>query len=143
MARFTIATWGNASRFRVQNKENLLAYFDFIDTETGLEYQDWQLMNSKNGMFVSAPGKKSYTNGKGKTVFPKYVAPAFDDEQDNKRNPKGDAFFQAVAKMAIAAYEAAGDAPATRPTAKAGSGRRSGAGPVIPDMGTDTEEFPF
>ena len=143
MARITIATWGEKYRLRVMNKENLLAYFDFVDQDNGLEYQDWQLMKGKNGLFVSAPGKKPYENKDKKTIYPKYVAPAYDGAAETKRSPSGEKFFADVLAAAKTVYDLLNTDE--QPAARA---KKSGAGPLpstVPDdLGPDeSDDLPF
>jgi hypothetical protein len=129
MARFTVATWGSKNRFRVVDKKNLLAFFDFVDNETGLEYQDWQLIQGKNGRFVAAPGKDPYKDKKtGKDVYPKFVAPAYDATTDSKRNVAGERFFSEVLDMAAQMYDTMSAANGSSPA----PAKRSGAGPLPP-----------
>lgn len=133
MPRFTFATWGAKSRFRVINKKSLLAFFDFVDGETGLEYLDWQLISGKNGRFVASPGKEAYENKDGVMIYPKLVAPAFDGAEKSKRNQRGEAFFTELTEVASAEYDRLSGT--TGPTAAT---KRSGAGPlkmaVPPDL---------
>ena len=42
---------------RVVKKKSLLAFFSFVDTETGLECFDWRLMKGTNGVFIGPPSR--------------------------------------------------------------------------------------
>lgn len=147
MARFTFP---GKLAMRVQNGEGKVkAYFNFIDTETGLEYKDWKLMDGENGMFVSAPTGKPYQKeGQAKPVYPPYIMVAFDT---NKQKMKAGLNWVAELKdAAIEEYEGriAGNSRAAAPTA-----RKSGAG-AFPNRGgkmdyekmfpqDDESELPF
>lgn len=120
MGRFFIPE----NRIRVQNEGTLLAFFSFVDNDTGLEYQDWRLIDGKNGPFAASPSGKPYTpKGSDKAVYPSLVQPSWDKEAKNNRNPKGVAFMTALTTAAYEAYQA--KSGVVQSTAA-----RSGRGPV-------------
>lgn len=130
---------------RVRNDGNTLAFFNFVDTETMLEFKDWKLMNGSNGMFVSAPTGKPYVNGEGKKIFPPYVAVAFEGKT---RSPKGDQWIKELTEAAVAEYNQTNgsDAPVTSPR-KSGSGvfEPSGGKKATYDasFGAEDDDLPF
>ena len=119
MARFFIPE----KFFRVQKRDTLLAFFSFVDNETGLEYTNWRLLQGTKGPFVGAPSETYDHPTKGKQYYP-YVRPAYDSTREDKRNPKGDAFMQELTEAVWAVY----DKKSAGATASAGA--TSGRGPV-------------
>ena len=89
--------------FRVRDDGNLMAFFTWVDNETGFEYSNWRLVNGQNGVFVSSPFEK-YDHPEKGTQFYTYVRPAYDAKADNKRNAKGEALIQQVCEAAEAMY---------------------------------------
>lgn len=87
-----------AMRVMKKGKGNLLAYFNVVDTELGIEFRDCRLIEGKNGVFVGAPFRE-YKDSNGETKYPEFWRPAFDGEA---RMEHGMAW---VEEMAEAAYE--------------------------------------
>lgn len=126
MSRIVIPQIGKKSSLRIIHKNSLLAFFNFVDTETGLEYKDWKLMAGKHGNFVGSPCAPSYENKEGRTIYPPYIQPAYDPETESKRNAKGEEFCKAILLVAQAEYDKlSGGSVSDRPAPK-----RSGAGPT-------------
>jgi hypothetical protein len=143
MARFTIPQRNKKSAMRVINKKSLLAFFDFVDNELGLEFKDWKLMKGQHGMFVGSPNAPTYVDKNGKTVYPEYIRPAYDPDADSKRNADGEAYLKELLKTAEAEYETlAGGSEAAEPSPR---GKKSGAGPIKPKAkaGDEDEACPF
>lgn len=118
--------------FRVRDDGTLLAYFSFVDNETGLEYSNWRLVTGKEGVFVSSPFESYDHKEKGMQYY-NYVKPAYDSKADKNRNPKGVAFMTELSKVAHAFYQTK---QSGAPVA-AGSGR----GPVATEDPDD--KLPF
>jgi hypothetical protein len=111
----------------------LVAFFDFIDNENGLEYTDWSLINGKNGFFVNSPGREPYKNKQNEMVYPRFVRPSFDGTQQSKRHPSGDAFFAEVLKAAEAEFRRISGNTQSAPQPQQQQQTRSAAGPVKHD----------
>jgi hypothetical protein len=77
----------------------LLAFFGFVDTETGLEYSDFMLKEGQYGIYVESPGKP----GKNDKWY-NFVRPAWDVENEAK-DEYGAAFFEELTEAANAEYE--------------------------------------
>jgi DNA-binding cell septation regulator SpoVG len=80
----------------------LLAYFTIIDTELGITFRDFRLLNGSNGVFVTSP-YRSYDKD-GETKYVQFVEPAY-DEQEEARSEAGTAYFDEMAQVAYARYE--------------------------------------
>lgn len=106
--------------FRPQNKNNLLAFFSFVDNETGLEYSNWRLIQGSNGHFVGSPSERYEHPEKGMQYYP-HVRPAYDPNAENNRNKKGEKYMQALAEAVYEVYEKKNSAVV---------GASSGRGPV-------------
>jgi len=91
---------------RVHNNKNLLAFFTFIDTATGLEYRDFKLCTGKNGIYVSSPSQ-SYEKD-NETKYVNQVQAAYDPDAQYNRNPKGVEFMEKLAEAAYAVYQSKG-----------------------------------
>lgn len=135
-----------AMRLIENGKGGALAYFNIIDTETGIEYRDVRLIQGKNGVFVSAPFR-SY-EAKGETKYADYWRASF--ESDGSRSTKGVAFVEEMAQVAYARYEqeAANGGGNSAPASASGSGQRKaagGRGPLAsaPTTGEKKPELPF
>lgn len=63
MTRFRFP--GKYSMLPVKDRKNILAYFNVLDTELGIEFRDVRLPEGKNGVFVAAPFR-TYTDSKGR-----------------------------------------------------------------------------
>jgi hypothetical protein len=128
--RFTIPQRNGKSAMRVQKKNSLLAFFDFTDEVTGLEYKDFKLMQGPKGPFIGSPSAAPYKKGE-KTIYPDYVKPAYDPNTESKRNAKGDAYFSELRKVALAEFaKLTGDDDTSVAQARDESRPRSGAGPM-------------
>lgn len=119
--------------FRVRDTGTLMAYFSFVDNETGLEYSNWRLVSGNQGNFVSSPFE-TYEHPTEGTKYYNFVKTAYDKKQDSKRSPKGDAYLQDLADAAYAFYQKLqGGTPVA-----AGTGR----GPVG-NTNDDDDDLPF
>jgi DNA-binding cell septation regulator SpoVG len=124
-------------RFRVVQKGTLLASFTFVDNETGLEYNDFKLIQAAGGTFVSAPSRE-YVTREGQKKYSNYIQAAYDAAAEKNQNPKGTAFMQALTDAAIQKYQAKLNG--------GGQAVASGRGPVaaaVPGVSTDTSGLPF
>ena len=117
-----------APMFRVRDTNNLMAYFTWVDNETGLEYSNWRLVRGQNGVFVSSPFE-SYEHPEKGMQYYNYVRPAYDSKAENKRNSKGEELIAEVLRMAEAKYHE------LKGTVTAGT--TGGRGPVNDEEDTD------
>lgn len=139
MSRFMFP--GKRAMRPMNNGGNTLAYFDFVDTATGLEYRDWRLIDSKKGVFVASP-YRAY-NSNGETRYSDFVRPAKDGDG---RNEDGVAFFEELAEAAYAEYQAVVEQQQESRQQRRGRTRtRSARGPVKPPMVEENEndDLPF
>lgn len=118
--------------FRIpKTKTKLLAFFTWVDNDTGLEYSNWRLVEGKNGLFVSSPCEQ-YDHPEKGPQFYNYVKAAYDKTAENNRNAKGDELIAQVLVAAKAMYaQVSGNSPSETST---------GRGPVEPD---DDDGLPF
>lgn len=123
------------SRFRVIQSGSLLAGFTFVDNETGLEYNDWKLVQGPTGPFVSSPSRK-YEH-QGQTKYSNFVQAAYDKTQDNNQSPKGRSYLDELNEVVIAKYNAAKNAGGGSARGPVTSGAAVGGGD------TDTDDLPF
>jgi hypothetical protein len=133
MARFTFP---GQYAMRVIDKDQLLAFFTFVDTETGLEYRDWKLMTGSNGRYVGSPTGKPYKDKEGKDQYPKFVREAYDVES-KKRVQAGVEWFAALLEAAEAEYEqrsAGGSGGSTGRSTNRSSGKGSYTRPAASKM---------
>jgi DNA-binding cell septation regulator SpoVG len=133
---------------KVVKKKSLLAFFSFVDTETGLEYFDWRLMKGTNGVFIGPPSR-SYEKD-GETRYSDYIRIT-----DKNKNEDGKEWFAEVTAAALKKFKALDDSdededeeeerPARRATAGAGASRSSARGAAKnPPIGEDDDdEVPF
>ena len=117
--------------FRPRNTGTLLAYFTFVDNETGLEYSNWRLVTGSNGVFVSSPFE-TYDNPEKGPQYYNYVKAAYDTKAENNRNAKGDKYIKDLAEAAHAVYQ--------RLQSTAGVAAGSGRGPVDDE---EDDDLPF
>ena len=89
---------------RVVKKKNLLAFFSFVDTETGIEYFDWRLMKGANGIFIGPPNR-SYEKD-GETKWSDYIRIAY--KNGSEGGPKA---FDAITRAALETFNDAGGQP--------------------------------
>lgn len=128
-------------RFRVIQKGTLLAGFTFVDNETGLEYNDFKLIQGPNGTFVSGPSRE-YQDREGNTKYSNHVQPAYDKSQENKQSPKGREYFDALHNAVQQKYQ-------QKLNNSGGGQQSSGRGPVnanagaTPGVSTDGSGLPF
>lgn len=133
---------------RVQTGSKILAYFNVVDSQTGLEYRDMRLIEGKNGVFASSPSR-TYKNKEQKDAYSDYVRAAYND--DDTRDENGVAWFEEMAKAAYAFYQTQDGANAAPSAAKsAAPARRSARGPVptvssgsSDNSGTTGKKLPF
>lgn len=121
--------------FNVRNSGNLLAFFSFVDNETGLEYSNWRLVQGANGVFVSSPFQTYQPEGATEPKYYNFVKPAYDKNAESKRNAKGSEFFDALCDAAKAYYDRKTDGAVS-----GGPPASTGRGPVE-DSGDD--DLPF
>lgn len=107
--------------------KSLLAYFNVVDTELGIEFRDVRLIEGKNGVFVSSPFR-SYKNKEGKDAYSDYWRAAYDDE--GNRDERGSAYLDEMAKAAYAFYQTLDDGKGASSAKSSGTARRSARGPV-------------
>ncbi len=135
MPQIVIPMYGRNSALRIVNQKTLVAFFNFWDLDSGLEYKDWKLIESAKGKFVASPTGKPYEK-EGKTVYPELVKTIYDNDK-KEWNAEGNAFFKAVLAAAVNEYERqAGAAPEPK---------RSASGPVAkaPPAREDEPKLPF
>lgn len=129
MSRFNILS------FRRKDKDKLMGYFNFVDTQTGLEFRDFRLINGAEGVFAAGPFR-TYEGADNKQKFSDYVRIAYDTEA-KQRDEVGNAFFEELAEAAHNQYQnTEADAPAPR---KGAAPAKSARGPVR----KDTSDLPF
>jgi hypothetical protein len=106
MARFSFP--GQYS-MKVLNKKSLLAFFTFVDRETGLEFKDWRLQkrNDGSGFFVTSPDDKYFDKKENKDKYIPYVRVALTKEKE--RCEKGEEFMAELCQAALAEYRRRGD----------------------------------
>jgi hypothetical protein len=96
------STKGSDMRFNIFNLRvlNGVSYFDFTDTELGLEFCNWRLVKRKaGGYFVASPGEAYSVAGQRKTKD-------FIRAADLNRNVKGVAWLSGVLEAALTAHNA-------------------------------------
>lgn len=138
-----------AMRPMKKGKGKVLAYFDVVDTVTGLIYRDCKLIDGPNGTFVSSPSRDYEKDGE--TKYSNYWGAAY-DPGSKTFDEKGLAWQEELAEAAYAAYqEKTNGGDAEKPSARRqSSGRqqtaRSARGPVNPPrvpMSAGDDEIPF
>lgn len=112
--------------FRPQNKGTILAFFTFVDNETGLEYSSFRLVNGQKGVFVSSPSEKYQDN------YYNHVRPAYDHKAEDNRNAVGKEYMQALTDAAYEFYQKKQDGVA--------AGATTGRGPVDDET---PDDLPF
>lgn len=126
MSRFNIL------RVRPANKPGAtLAFFDFVDTQTGVEYRDFVLLKGSNGTFVKSPFKE-FEGRDGPARMPFVRA-----ERDNELGQQW--FDEVCVEAETALVTSAKDSvfkPVTNPTT-------SGKGAVAPSAFDDEGEWNF
>lgn len=83
----------------MHGKEPLLAFFNFIDTELGLEFTDWRLIDGQNGVFVASPSRE-YTNKAGEKKYTNYIYAASQGKDEDGR-----AWLDELAEVAEEVWE--------------------------------------
>ena len=132
---------------RIKEQKHLLAYFNFVDLSTGLEYRDFRLLNGQNGAFVAGPFR-TYEDKDGETRYSDFVRPAFDAES-SERNEVGVAFFAELTEAALEEFERVkaegGSGTQSRTSGSKSGAKKSGRGPVRQPAGhdDDDEDLPF
>jgi DNA-binding cell septation regulator SpoVG len=110
---------------------NLLAYFNVIDTETGIEFRDMRLVEGRNGVFVAGPFRSYEDKTSGETKYSDYIRAAYEGDD---RNEKGVQWFEELTQAAYAHFETlskGGEKPTPARSSKPAAGaRRSGRGPA-------------
>lgn len=114
MGRFRIDS------FRVQNKGNLLAFFNVTDLDTGLEYRDLRFLSGTRGKFIGFPSRQYEKDGEQK--YSDYVRIA-----DKGQNPLGRDWVDELVETCDAELEKNGTAtPAPVRSGRGAVGGKSG-----------------
>jgi DNA-binding cell septation regulator SpoVG len=120
---------------RKQNKGKVIAYFNVVDTEIGIEFRDVRLIEGKNGVFVAAPFR-TYKDKEDKDAFSDFWRAAY-NEQEEARDERGVAYLEEMAKAAYAFYQTldgsasnSGGGSSRNSSNSGGTERRSARGPV-------------
>lgn len=149
-------------RLKKAGTKSLLAYFDFLDTDTGLEYRGWRLFEGARGTFVKSPARP-YPNRNGETKYEDFVTPIY-NRKTGEFSQQGQDYLADVAAEALRAYEAGEfeesfnrresgsregrDNRSRQSNSRAGNHEtRSGRGPRTPSEGRrparDMDDLPF
>jgi DNA-binding cell septation regulator SpoVG len=99
MSRFKFE--GDYAMRVMDGKGSLLAYFNVIDTEIGIEFRDCRLIEGKNGVFVGAPARE-YESKDGETKYSDFWRVSFEDDA---RSEEGMAYVEEMAEAAFEYYE--------------------------------------
>jgi DNA-binding cell septation regulator SpoVG len=100
-SRFTFR--GEYDMRLLDSSGSMLAFFNFQDTELGLEFKDFKLFEGKNGVFVKSPSR-SYEDAEGEEKYSEYVRAMYDSDE-KAFDEVGTAYFEEVAEAAYAEYE--------------------------------------
>lgn len=111
---------------RIIDDGSLLAFFNFVDTELGLEFKDWALRDGKNGVFVVSASRQ-YENNDGETKYSNYVQPNYDFD-NNVRDEDGIAYFDELTDAALAEFERRKEEGETGGRKKSKGRKSSGSG---------------
>jgi hypothetical protein len=121
---------------RIRDDGKFLAFFGFIDNETGLEYRSFRLVQGQYGVFAGSPSHSYQKPGEPKPSYVDHVQPAYAPEEEKKQDLRGRAWFEEVAQVAHAVYQ--------KIKSTGGGGGGGGRGPV-PQTAAATEDdgLPF
>lgn len=100
----------------IDGKGSLLAYFNVVDVDLGIEFRDVRLIEGKNGVFVGAPFRSYEDKKSGETKYADYWRPAFEDDA---RSEEGMAYVEEMAEAAHEHYLSIVDEEEERPRRKA------------------------
>lgn len=128
-------------------KSKLLAFFNIVDTEIGIQFNDMRLMKGKDGVFVGSMSKKFETKD-GEEKYTNAIEAAY-NVKDKARDENGVAYFEEIAQTALKALKAISgrdeeeDDDDDRPARKSGRGLVAKKRPTVDEEDEeedDTEE---
>lgn len=147
--RFIFVSFRRADEVLAEPDPYLRAFFAFKDTDTGLIYNGWRLLEGQYGLYVAPPQKpfkyKDKETGEEKKGYEKFVERDSTADADGKRvyTDLANEWWNELTEAASGKFQTA-EKPAAKKAAAAPAKKASGRGPARkPAAVVEDDDLPF